>query len=166
MPWPCENPEDLFGKYKVTATVDICGVVVNDTLWFDYYYLVEITKVTTDKPKYWHCEDVGITIEFRSKAQQEYPVLFSIVIQDELETAFGYAYIETSVKGAEFCHWKEYATDVVTIHVVKWAFAGRAKILVSAFDKDPTVGGAPWCPTFGIGWTPEATVPEIWILPG
>jgi hypothetical protein len=166
MPWPCESPEDYFGKYKVTATVDICGVVVNDTMWFDYYYLVEITKVTTDKPKYWHDEDVGITIEFRSKAQQEYPVLFSIVIQDELETAFGYAYIETSVSGAEFCHWKEYATDVVTINIPKWAFAGRAKILVSAFDKDPTVGGAPWCPTFGIGWPLEATVPEIWILPG
>lgn len=164
MPWPCENPEDLFGKYKVTVTVDICGVVVNDTLWFDYYYLVEITKVTTNKYCYWHCEDVEITIEFRSKAQQRYPVLLAVVIQDELETHFGYAYVETHVAGAEFCHWKEY-TETVAIHVVKWAFVGVAKIFVSAFDMDPTVGGAPWCPTYGLGWPLGTTVPEIGIMP-
>ena len=164
MPWPCENPEDYFGKYKVTVTVDICGVVVTDVLWFDYYYLVEITKVTTDDYCYAHEEDVGITIEFKSKAQQEYPVLFAVVIQDELETAFGYAYIETSVLGAEFCHWKEYTTRV-TIHIPKWAFAGIAKILVSAFDKDPTVGGAPWLPTYGMGWPLGEEVPEICIYP-
>jgi hypothetical protein len=164
MPWPCENPENLFGKYRVTATVDICGVVVTDVLWFDYYYLVEITKVTTNKYCYIHCEDVTITIKFRSKAQQRYNVTLAVVIQDNLETHFGYAYVETYVAGAEFCHWKEY-TQVVTIHVVKWAFAGVAKIFVSAFDKDPTVGGAPWCPTYGLGWPPETTVPEIGIMP-
>jgi hypothetical protein len=170
MPWPCENPEELFGKYRVTATVDICGVVVTDVLWFDYYYLVEITKVTTDKYCYSHCEDVEITIEFRSKAQQRYPVLLAVVIQDNLETHFGYAYVETFVEGAEFCHWKEY-TETVTIHVVKWAFAGVAKIFVSAFDKDPTVGGAPWCPTYGLGWPLDpqtgepVPIPEISIMP-
>jgi hypothetical protein len=164
MTWPCNNPESYFGKYKVTATVDICGVVVNDTLWFDYYYLVEITKVTTDKYCYSHCEDVEVTIEYRSKAQQEYPVLFAVVIQDELETAFGYAFVEATVGGAEFCHWKEYS-ETVTIHIPKWAFAGIAKIFVSAYDKDPTEGGAPWCPTYGLGWPPQATVPEICIYP-
>ncbi len=164
MPWPCVNPEDYFGKYRVTATVDICSVVVTDILWFDYYYLVEITNVATNKYCYEHCEDVEITIEFRSKAQQRYPVLFAIVIQDELETGFGYAYLETFVQGAEFCHWKEYA-ESVTIHVPKWAFAGIAKIYVSAYDKDPTVGGAPWCPTFGLGWPLSETLPEICIYP-
>jgi hypothetical protein len=165
MPWPCVNPEELFGKYRVTATVDICGVVVTDILWFDYYYLVEITKVTTDKHYYNHCEDVDITIEFRSKAQQRYPVLLAVVIQDNLETHFGYAYVETYVEDAPFCHWNVYTTEKISIHVVKWAFVGTAKIFVSAFDKDPTIGGAPWCPTFGIGWPPGTTVPEIYIMP-
>jgi len=164
MPWPCENPEDYFGKYRVTATVDICGVVVKDTLWFDYYYLVEIVKVTTDKYYYQHCEDVHVTIEYRWKAQQYYPVLFAIVIQDELETGFGYSTIDQRVGGAPFCHWRNW-TDTTDIHVVKWAFAGFAHIYVSAFDKDPTDGGAPWCPTFGIGWPPGEPLPEIYILP-
>jgi len=171
MPWPCENPEDYFGKYRVTATVDICGVVVTDTLWFDYYYLVEITKVTTDKYYYEHCEDVEVTIEFRTKAQQYYNVSFAVVIQDELETDFGWYYVESfTVGGAPFCHWREYTVEnqgaiTVPIHVVKWAFAGIAKILVSAFDKDPTEGGAPWCPTYGMGWPLDKEVPEILILP-
>jgi hypothetical protein len=91
-------------------------------------------------------------------------VLFAVVIQDELETAFGYAYVETSVSGAEFCHWQEYVCNV-TIRIPKWAFAGIAKILVSAFDKDPTEGGAPWCPTYGMGWPLGKTVPEICIYP-
>ena len=157
MLWPCDNPEEYLGKYKVTVSVDICGVVVTDVLWFDYYYLVEITKVTTDKYCYPHCNDAYVTIEYRWKAQQYYPVLFAIVVQDELETAFGYATIDQCVGGAPFCHWR-YWTDTVTIHIVKWAFAGIAHICVSAFDKDPTVGGAPWCATF----TP---LPEICIYP-
>jgi hypothetical protein len=155
MPWPCENPEDLFGKYKVTVTVDICGVVVMDTLEFDYYYLLEITKITTDKDAYQHCNYVEVTVEFKSKAQQNYTVLFSVVIQDELETHFGSALIETEVGGAQFCTFKIYVEEA-SIHIPKWAFAGVAKIFVSAYDKDPTEGGAPWCP-------PATT--EIIILP-
>ena len=157
MPWPCENPEEYFGKYKVTVTVDICSVVVTDTLMFDYYYMVEITKVTTDKYCYAHCEYVEVTVEFRSKAMQRYPVLIFVVIQDELETHFGAAHIETWVEDAEFCTWKEYVVTL-SIHIPKWAFAGVAKIYVSAFDKDPTLGGAPWCPTY-------EPLPEISIGP-
>jgi hypothetical protein len=177
MPWPCENPEGMFGKYRVTATVDICGVVVPDVLWFDYYYLVEITKVTTDKDCYAHCEDVVVVINFRSKAQQPYPVLLAIAIQDELKTAFAFATIDTSVEGAQFCHWKEYEATA-TLHVMKWAFAGIGHIYVSAFDCDPSdispitgQHGAPWCPTYGLGWPLDpqtgepVPLPEICIFP-
>jgi hypothetical protein len=181
MPWPCpgqpgpngepcERPEDLFGKYKVTATVDICGVVVTDVLWFDYYYLVEITKVTTDKWTYAHCEEVTVTIEFRTKAQQYYPVLFAIVLQDELETHVDAAYDNRTIGGAPFCHWREYTVKnqgaiIKKVHVYKWAFAGVGHIYVSAFDKDPTEGGAPWCPTYGLGWPLGSELPDINILP-
>jgi hypothetical protein len=172
MPWPCDNPEDYLGKYRVTATVEICGIVVTDVLWFDYYYLVEITKVTTGYA-YSHCNDVEVIIEFRSKAQQNiYPVLFAVVLQDELETPVSYNYYNLTVGEAEFCHWLDYDPITITVHVEKWAFAGLAHIYVSAFDCDPTdispitgQHGAPWLPTYGQGWPLEATVPEILILP-
>jgi hypothetical protein len=162
MPWPCDNPEDYFGKWTVTVSVDICGEVATDSLMFDYYYLVEITKVTTDKYEYKHGENVEVTIEYRSKAQQSYPVMFSIVLQDDLETTVAGITVTKEVGGAKFCHWKEFNTTVC-VEIPKWAFAGIAKIYVSAFDKDPRSGGAAWCPTYGLGWPLGATVPKILI---
>jgi hypothetical protein len=91
-------------------------------------------------------------------------VLFSVVLLDELETYVGSNLISTTVGGTTFCHWKSYRVGTYIL-IPKWAFAGIGQILVSAFDKDPTVGGAPWCPTYGMGWPIAATVPEIYILP-
>ncbi|MEM2971056.1 MAG: cohesin domain-containing protein [Candidatus Bathyarchaeia archaeon] len=156
MPWPCENPEQLLGVYTVTTTVDICGVVVSDTLQFKYDYLVNIVKVTTDKYEYVHDENVKVTIELTSKAYRSYSVLLSVVIQDELETHFATAIVgPIIVGGAEFCTEKTY-TVTANLNIPKWAFAGIAKIFVSAYDKDPTEGGAPWCP---------GATTEICILP-
>jgi len=52
IPWPCDNPEELFGVWAVTATVDLACEVINDTLRFHFDYLVETFKVTTDKFEY------------------------------------------------------------------------------------------------------------------
>jgi len=147
LPWTgCSNPEQWFGKWKVTATVDICCTVVNDTLTFDYRYVVEWVKITTDKYEYKHCEYVKVTVEWRSKAQQERPIYIAVNIFDELETPFGIAWIKTTVKGAKPCTYVYYK-GTVSIHIPKWAFAGIAELYVSAFNKSPTEGGFAWCPT-------------------
>jgi len=161
MPWTgCSNPEELFGKWKVTATVDICEVVVIDTLAFDYHYLVEWVNVYPDRTFYCHSNDTKITVEWKSKAQQERPVLISVVIIDELEVPIGIAYIVTTVKGAKPCQYKYYKGSV-TIHIPKWAFAGYATIHVNAFDKDPTDGGSAWCPQYH----DAVKYPNPWALP-
>jgi hypothetical protein len=157
MPWPCDDPECLIGVWKVTATVDISDFRINDTLEYHYDYMVNIWKVTTDKFEYNHCEDVEITIEYGTHAQQWYPTLLSAVIMDELDVPIGIALVETEVGGAEFCSYTNF-TSIVTIHIPKHAFAGIATIHVNAFDKDPTEGGVPWAPEF----TPP---PEIAIQP-
>jgi hypothetical protein len=157
MPWPCEDPESLFGVWKVTATVDISDTRINDTMEFHYDYMVQTWKVTTDKFEYDHCEDVEITIEYGTHAQQWYPALLSVLLMDELIVPVGMALLPTEVGGAEFCSYNNF-TDVVTIHVVKHAAAGIATIHVNFFDKDPTEGG--------VAWTPEYTPPtEIAIQP-
>jgi hypothetical protein len=48
LPWPCDNPEQWFGVWTVTATVDIASTIVNDTVQFHYDYLVHIFKETVD----------------------------------------------------------------------------------------------------------------------
>ena len=160
LPWPCEDPEGLFGKWKVTATVDICEVIVMDTLTFDYQYVVTWKTVTVDREplkEYKHCEWVGITVKFKSKAQQPRWVLITAVIEDNLQTPIGIAWTWILVGGAEPCTWIQYEVTL-WIHVPQHAFAGPAWIHVNAFTDDPTVGGVPWCPEY------EPT-PEIYIQP-
>lgn len=160
MPWQCEDAESYFGVWKVTATVDIACEVMNDTLKFHYDYLIHIWKETkTDKYPYKHYESVNITIEYGTYALQSYPVLFTAVIYDELNVPIGIGYQNFSLTERPYKKWCTYKNDSLTIviHIIpKWAFAGLATIHVNCFDKDPTIGGQPWCP--------EATV-KIYIKP-
>jgi len=157
MPWPCEDPESLFGVWTVTATVSISDVMVMDTLTFHYDYLIGWWKVTTDKFEYNHCEEVEITIEYGTYAMQWYPALIAVVLYDELIVPVGMVLLETEVGGAAYCTYENFTTTV-TIHVPKHAFAGIATIHINAFNKDPTEGGVAWCPEY----TP---LPEIAIQP-
>jgi len=160
IPWPCDDPESLFGIWEVTATVDIACIVVNDTLSFHFDYLVRWVDVYTDKEEYGHCEDVKITVEYKSYAIQQRPVLITVVIHDELNYPIGYAYLNTTVGGGDMGLWCQYAyySANFTIHVPKHAAAGIAKLYVNAYDYWPTNGGCPWVPEY-------APPPEINILP-
>ena len=156
LPWPCENPEDLFGEWTAIATVEIAEEVVSDYVNFKYDYLVHITKVTTDKTEYAHGETVTVSFEFTSKAMQEYPVLFSIVLYDELNVPVAIMTWQGTVSGAQYCQDKPYS-GTVTLEIPKWAYAGYATFKVNCFDKQPEEDGTPWCP--------EYVGPTITILP-
>jgi len=157
IPWPCEDPESLFGVWTVTASVDIACEVVNDTLQFHFDYLVRWIEVSTDKHSYAHCEDVAITVRFQSHAMQTYPVLITVVIHDELNYPFGFNYLSTEVGGAEWCEYKTYEITFYK-HVPKHAVAGIAKIYVNALSGLPTEGGCAWVPQY-------SPPPEIDIRP-
>jgi hypothetical protein len=142
MPWPCDDPESLLGVWKVTATVNIRDVVVTDTLYYYYDYMVHIWKVTTDKYFYKHCENIYVTVEYGSHAMLTYPGLVSVVIMDELMVPFmGLA--DITIGGSVFCQYKN-GSVTIPIHVMKWWFVGYADIYVNIFDKDPTIGGFNW----------------------
>jgi len=145
MPWLCNDPESLFGLWKVIATCSLADEVINDTMEFHYDYLVHIWKVTTDRYDYAHTDSVTITIEYGSHARQEYSVLFTAVVQDNLGVTVGLAKINLTVSGAKFCQYKNSKTTL-HIEIPKWAYAGVATIRVNAFDKEPAEGGFAWCP--------------------
>lgn len=140
LPWPCDDPEYYFGEWKVIATVDIACQIVNDTVTFKYDYIVRITKVTTDKPAYAHCENMNITVEFKSQKIVPMDVTIAVTVLDETGVPFGFVYITLPIGGAEYCSYKNYAIEV-SIHVVKWARAGIAKIIVGALNDWPFNGG-------------------------
>jgi len=147
MPWLDENPESLFGVWKVTATVRIGDVVVNDTMEFHYDYMVHIWKVTTDKYEYNHYEGVTMTIEFGTHAMLRYPVLITAAVRDDLGVTIGMATFEGTIGGATFCTYENY-TITLSVHVPKYAYAGIATVHVRAFDMEPSVGGQAWCPEY------------------
>jgi hypothetical protein len=155
IPWPCDDPELLFGVWRIRADVDIACEVVEDWVEFHFDYLVNIVDVTTDKYYYEHCEYVDITITFTSHAQQTYDIALWTTIHDELNVPIATGEILTTVGGAEYCTPNEYE-EGLSLHILKFAFAGEATIhVVPRFEYLPGV------------WTaagPEATT-TIYILP-
>jgi hypothetical protein len=150
MPWTCPipiPPDNLTGIYKVTSTVTIADVVVNDTMLFYYERLVYITSVTTEFYSYIHGQCVKVTVNYRTHFVMTYPALFAVVITDDLNVPFGTALYSTTIGGATFCTWKT-GTFQVTICIPKWAYAGNGYVHVSVFDKDPTIGGEALAPEF------------------
>jgi len=147
MPWPCDNPDSITGVWKITSTVTIADIVVNDTMLFYYERLVCITSVTTDSYGYYHDQCVKVTVSYKTHSVEYYPALFATVITDELGVPFGMALFSTTVGGATFCTWKT-GTFNVTICIPKWAYAGNGYVHVSVYDKDPTIGGEPLAPEF------------------
>ena len=157
MPWPCEDPYNITGIWKITATVNLYDEIVTDTMIFYYEDLVQITKVTTDHYYYYHDEYVEVTVEYCSHAMQEYDALFAITLTDEVGVPIAMVLKEKTVGGAEeFCTCKE-GSFTEELYIPKWAAAGLAYVHVNAFDKDPTEGGFAWCP--------EYPPVEIYILP-
>jgi hypothetical protein len=83
LPWPCptntSTPEQWFGVWTVVGTVDIDCVIVNDTLWFHYDYLVHIFKQTTDivpPAGYDHAQYINVTVYYGTYLQQTDAVYF------------------------------------------------------------------------------------------
>jgi hypothetical protein len=148
MPWPCDNPESLFGVWHVVTSVQVADVYINDTMNFKYDYLVHIWKVTTDKYEYNHGETVNICVTYGSYAQQCYPILLKIHIADELGVIIGHTEIERHIHGpVVWCTYNNH-TRCGSIWIPKWAYAGIATVHVNIFDQEPIFGGAPWTPEY------------------
>jgi hypothetical protein len=157
MPWPCDNPEQFFGVWRIVATVQLADIVITDTLPYHYDYIVHIWKVTTDKYYYEHGEYVCVFVEWGSHAQQYYNVTVKVYIADELGVIIGSFAHSTQVGGTVFCQYKnDNFTDC--IYIPKWAYAGLATVHASVFDYEPILGGVPLGPEY-------APPPEIVILP-
>jgi len=130
MPWPCDDPESLFGVWKVKADVDVACEVITDWVEWHYDYLINIVKVTTDKYYYEHCEWVEVTVDFTSHAQQEYTASLWVTIHDNLNVPIATTTIGFTIGGAEYCTPKEY-TEIVCLHILKFAAAGEATVYVT-----------------------------------
>lgn len=129
MPWPCDDPERYLGVWRVRADVDIACDVYIDELEFHYDYLMAETTVTTDKRMYTHCEDVVITVTFKSHRQQLYEnVAIRVTIHDELNVPIASTVLVFDLDlGAQWCTPTEYR-QIFELHIDKFATAGHAMV--------------------------------------
>lgn len=155
LPWPCEDPESLFGIWKVTATVDVACIIINDTMQFKYDYQAHIFKVTIDPPlcgndmNFNHGDQVIITIDYGTHAEQFYPELIVATLFDNVNVPVSIA-MGTDTMGLGSPTWCRWANGSIqlTLYIPKFAVAGWATLRVDKYDKDPTEGGIPYCPEY------------------
>lgn len=158
MPWPCVNPEGLFGVWHEIETVEIADITVNDTMAFKYDYAVHIFKVTTNKYFYSHGETINIYIDYGSQMMQTYDAEFTATVEDELMVTIGFASMFKNIGGVtQWCTWQN-GTLSLSIWIPKWAYSGYAYVYVNCFDKEPSLGGTAYTPEY-------APAPQIYIYP-
>jgi hypothetical protein len=147
LPWPCDDPETYFGKWKVWATVDVACIVVNDTMEFKYDYRVRIFDVQPDKDEYKHCEDIVVTITYGTYSMQTFNITFTLTVTDASGVPIGFDYMEVTIGGAVWC---QYAMGelVLSVHVVKWARPPIGTIYVGALSDFPQNGGSAETPVY------------------
>jgi hypothetical protein len=161
MPWEgCSHPEDYFGVYEVTVSLDLYCQLTIDKLRFHYDYAVHFFSVTTNKYYYNHLEVVKVTVTFGTYAMQKlFPVKIYGALKDELGQPLTYgnedAYEILAGWGRyQWCVYKNY-TVVLEIPIPKWAVAGYATVHVNLL-----------CAQHGYAWCPSYTpYPKIVILP-
>jgi len=141
LPWPCDDPEAIFGEWTVIGTVDVAGSSVNDTLTFYYDYLIHIVSVEPDKTLYKHDEDIYVAVTIKSRRMQKLNVTLAITVVDETGVPFGYIYTQIEIGGASYGDYKVYGPETLSVHVEKYARAGTAKIHVVVLNDFPMNGG-------------------------
>lgn len=149
IPWPCPEwpEEEIFGIWKVYATVDIANQVVTDTLEFRVGWLVELISVESLYDSYLKGDHTRWKITFKTISAQQRNVTFTLLLQDELLVPIGRIVInDYTVGGAPLLGEKLYEVMMVCIEIPKWAYIGEATAHVNAYNKLPSLGGHAYCP--------------------
>jgi hypothetical protein len=165
LPWPCDDPEEYFGKWKVWATVDVACVVVNDTMEFKYDYRIHIWDVVPDKTEYKHCEDIVVTVYYGSYLIQTSlgHLIITLTVTDASGVPIGFDYVEVVLGTDDMNDWCQYLNGTVTlsVHVVKWARPPIGYIYVGALTDFPQNGGSAETPVY----TTQVAILAEWAVP-
>jgi hypothetical protein len=163
MPWPDPNGASAFGVYTVSATTSVSDVNYMDTIQYEYNYLLNVWKVTTDMYQYNHLQTVSITINYDSYAMQNYPALFVSEIVDNMSVPVGFSYmfLNPAVGSNSLSMWNVLTyyqpINMPAITIPLWAYAGVATIYTDVVTNWPYFGG--------VALTPEYVGPTIGIQP-
>ena len=148
MPWPDARPKAaIFGVWTVTASVDIAGVVVIDTLTFKVGWIIELLYIRTVdssnvlKDTFSKGERISFRLGVRNIAMTGKIATFVISAADELNVGIGVLRLENEVVPPGE---KEYFVKEMTIP--QSAFIGQGTATANALKTVQGDGSVLWCP--------------------
>jgi hypothetical protein len=149
IPWPDQiSPEDVFGIWNVTATVDIANEVVNDTLCFKVDWLMEVVSIETAdefqklKPGY---GEMWFKVCWEVRSLQERPAIITVVVYDDLGVPIAWTYIEGNYSATVFCTPELFCYNF-TMLIPTWAYVGPATVYANIYTDFPQNGGVSYAP--------------------
>jgi len=152
LPWPCQNPVDeIFGIWNITVKVDIRSVVVEDTVAFKVWWLIEITSIVPKATEFVKGGEACFDIYFRTYRMQPIEGVLELTVYDDLDVPFGSIRMDLHGIGwgnYTWCMFKNY-TEKLCVDVPKWAFVGTGTAYANAFHimmSNPYHMGSPYCP--------------------
>jgi hypothetical protein len=147
LPWPCDDPDYYFGKWKIFASASIAGQVYTDTMEFEYNYRVRVFKADLDKTTCKPGDNILVTIEFGTLATNTFDALFEVTATDSTGVPIACNGFCKTVGGAS---WSEYENGIVelSLRISESACPGYpGTIWVSVLSDWPASGGEAYYPT-------------------
>jgi hypothetical protein len=146
LPWPCDNPESYFGKWKVIASVDVACHVVTDSLVFKYDYHMRAWSTILDRPGYQYGEYIRATVYYGTVSMQTFSCVITATATDETGVAFACAFAYDVVGGAEWCTY-ENSSCSFCLYIPKFPKLGLGTVWVGLAHDLPLNAGDAVYPT-------------------
>jgi len=143
--WPCENYSEMFGIWKVVATVDIYCTVKTDTMQFKVWWPLEIVGIYNwYAPSYKIGQHMGFKVVLKTCFVWTYNAVIVVTAYDDVGQPIGNK-IVTLTYGmnnmSKWCEWEYYEVIVACIEVPKWAAVGEGTAYAVALRDMPWNGG-------------------------
>ena len=153
VPIPCSPAEqlELFGHWTVIAKCKLQDDIINDTMHFKVGFIVEVIDVeTVGTSDFYKCNTIQVNITVKNIGWVSRNVTLIAVVYDECDVPIGQAVLKFEIAAAPaiLCSEKV-VTQILEIHVPKWAYVGKANVFVNAFTELPRNCGIPYCPEVG-----------------
>lgn len=146
MPWPDQQPESMFGKWKIVANINFNNTVYQDILQFDYDYIVEIqeVKITNQlgltQSSFNKLDHFQTRIECVNRREVTLDTLFSFSVFDSNNVPIitDYMYITVLSNSSQTIRFDS--------QIPSWALSGNYEIYINVFTINGDTIGLPFCP--------------------
>jgi hypothetical protein len=153
LPWPdTANPEDTFGVWSVSATVDISQTVNFDRVCFVFDYILEITDLSVSPASVVRGDALEVTMTVRNIDVLSHDCLVAVTLLDEAHVPVGVVTLAGSVVAGAGAVAGEYpstagvGTFAYTFSVPTYAYVGLATAHGNVLTGLPSAGGVAYCP--------------------